>query len=129
MIPNVHFRQLSRMSATLKLLFEKLHSQNNLSFMKENLTPFKNSRTGKIFFILSVIVSGYWWIGQVINVYNSALTGAIFEILWLPFLLILFVLPIISLILLVKEKFDVRSFNIYSIIISVITILFMIFSK
>ncbi len=129
MIPNVHFRQLSRMSATLKRLFEKLHSQNNLSFMKENLTPFKNSRTGKIFFILSVIVSGYWWMGQVINVYNSALTGAIFEILWLPFLLILFVLPIISLILLVKEKFDVRSFNIYSIIISVITILFMIFSK
>lgn len=117
------------MSATLKRLFEKLHSQNNLSFMKENLTPFKNSRTGKIFFILSVIVSGYWWMGQVINVYNSALTGAIFEILWLPFLLILFVLPIISLILLVKEKFDVRSFNIYSIIISVITILFMIFSK
>ena len=129
MIPNVHFRQLSRMSATLKLLFEKLHSQNNLSFMKENFTPFKNSRTGKIFFILSVIVSGYWWMGLVINVYNSALTGAIFEILWLPFLLILFVLPIISLILLVKEKFDVRSFNIYSIIISVITILFMIFSK
>lgn len=129
MIPNVHFRQLSQMSATLKLLFEKLHSQNNLSFMKENLTPFKNSRTGKIFFILSVFVSGYWWMGQVINVYNSALTGAIFEILWLPFLLILFVLPIISLILLLKEKFDVRSFNIYSIIISVITILFMIFSK
>jgi hypothetical protein len=97
--------------------------------MKENLTPFKNSKKGKIFFILSVIVSGYWWLGQVINVYNSAFAGAIFEILWLPFLLILFVLPIISLILLMKEKFDVRSFNIYSIIISVITILFMIFSK
>jgi len=119
----------SRMLATLKPLVEKLKSQTNLRFMKEDLIPFKNSRTGKIFFILSVIVSGYWWMGQVINVYNSAFVGAIFEILWLPFLLILFVLPIISLILLMKEKFDVRSFNIYSIIISVITILFMIFSK
>jgi hypothetical protein len=117
------------MSATLKLLFEKLQSQTNLRFMKEDLIPFKNSRKGKILFILSIIVSGYWWMGQVINVYNSAFVGAIFEILWLPFLLILFVLPIISLILLMKEKFDVRSFNIYSIIISVITILFMIFSK
>ena len=117
------------MSATVKSLVEKLQSQTNLTFMKENLTPFKNSRKGKIFFILSVIVSGYWWMGQVINVYNSAFAGAIFEILWLPFLLILFVLPIISLILLMKEKFDVRSFNIYSIIMSVITILFMIFSK
>ena len=129
MIPNVYFRSLSRMSATLKLLFEKLQSQTNLRFMKEDLIPFKNSRKGKILFILSIIVSGYWWMGQVINVYNSAFAGAIFEILWLPFLLILFVLPIISLILLMKEKFDVRSFNIYSIIISVITILFMIFSK
>jgi hypothetical protein len=129
MIPNVHFRSLSRMSATLKLLFEKLQSQTNLRFMKENLIPFKNSRKGKILFILSIIVSGYWWMGQVINVYNSAFAGAIFEILWLPFLLILFVLPIISLILLMKEKFNIRSFNIYSIIISVITILFMIFSK
>ena len=117
------------MSATLKSLVAKLNAQTNLTFMKENLTPFKNSRKGKIFFILSVIVPGYWWMGQVINVYNSAFAGAIFEILWLPFLLILFVLPIISLILLMKEKFDVRSFNIYSIIISVITILFIIFSK
>jgi hypothetical protein len=70
----------------------------NLKFMNENLTPFKNSRTGKIVFILSIIVSGFWWLGQVINVYNIALVGAIFELLWLPMLAMLFTLPIISLI-------------------------------
>ena len=108
------------------MLYAKLKSQINMKFMKENLIPFKNSRTGKIFFILSITASGYWWLGQVINVYSFALVGAIFEILWLPVLAMLFVLPIISLILLVKEKFNVRSLYIYSILICVTTILFMI---
>lgn len=97
--------------------------------MKENLTPFKNSRTGKIVFILSIIVAGYWWLGQVINVYSIAFVGVIFEILWLPVLLMLFLLPIISMILLIKEKVNVRSLYIYSMLISVTTILFMVFSK
>jgi len=106
-----------------------LNSQINIKFMKESLTPFKNSSTSKIVFILSIIVAGYWWLGQVINVYSFALVGAIFELLWLPTLAMLFVLPIISLILLVKEKFNVRSFYIYSLFISLTTILFIIFSK
>jgi len=96
--------------------------------MKENLTPFKNSRIGKIVFILSIIVPGYWWMGHVINVYSFAFVGAIFEILWLPVLLMLFVLPIISLILLIKEKVNFRSLYLYSLLIGFATILFMIFS-
>jgi len=96
--------------------------------MKENLTPFKNSRIGKIVFILSIIVPGYWWLGHVINVYSFAFVGAIFEILWLPVLLMLFVLPIISLILLIKEKVNFRSLYLYSLLIGIATILFMIFS-
>ena len=106
-----------------------LDSQINLNFMKENLIPFKNSRTSKIVFILSIIVVGYWWLGQVINEYSLALVGAIFELLWLPALAMLFVLPIISLIFLVKEKFNIRSFYIYTILINVTTILFMVYSK
>ena len=97
--------------------------------MKENLTQFKNSKTGKTVFILSIIVSGYWWLGQVMNVYGFAFVGALFEILWLPVLLMLFLLPIISLILLIKEKVNLRSLYIYSMLISVTTIFFMVFSK
>ena len=97
--------------------------------MKDNLTSLTNSRTSKIVFILSIIVAGYWWLGQFINVYNSALGGAIFEILWLPALAMLFILPILSLILVVKEKFSVRSLYIYAMLISITTILFMVFSK
>lgn len=97
--------------------------------MNENLTEFENSKTSKIVLILSIIVAGFWWLGQVINVYHFAIVGAIFEILWLPVLGMLFLLPIFSLIMLVKEKFNVRSLYIYSILIGVATILFMIFSE
>lgn len=97
--------------------------------MTENFVSFTNSRTSKIVFVLSIIVSGYWWLGKVIDVYRFDLVGAIFEILWLPVLAMLFVLPIISVILLVKEKVNFRSLYIYSMLIVVVTILFMVFSK
>jgi len=97
--------------------------------MKENSTPFKNSRTSKIVFILSIIASGFWWLAKGINVYSDAIVGAIFELLWLPVLGILILLPIISLVLLVKERVNLRSLYIYSILINVATIYFMIFAK
>jgi len=96
--------------------------------MNENSVPFKNSKAGRIIFILTIFVSGYWWLGKVINVYSYAFVGALFEILWLPVLLLLFVLPILSVIQLIKEKITIRSLYLYAILISVTTILFMIFS-
>ena len=97
--------------------------------MKENPTPFKNSKTSKIVFILSIIVSGYWWLAKGINVYSNALVGAIFELLWLPVLGMLFLLPIIALIFLVKERLNLRSLYIYSILIGMATIFFIVFGK
>ncbi len=97
--------------------------------MKENSIPFKNSSTSKLVFVLSIIVSGYWWLGQVINVYSFALVGAIFEILWLPVLAMLFVLPIISMILLLREKVNIRSLYIYSTLLGISTILIMLLGK
>ena len=97
--------------------------------MKENSIPFKNSSTSKIVFILSITASGFWWLAKGINVYNVAIVGAIFELLWLPVLGMLFLLPIISLVLLVKERVHLRSLYIYSILIGMATIFFMIFGK
>lgn len=96
--------------------------------MKEK-TVFKTSETSKVVFILSVLVSGFWWLGQVIDIYRFAFVGAIFELLWLPMVGMLFVLPIMSLIFLVREKFNVRSLYLFSMLIVVATILFMVFSK
>ena len=97
--------------------------------MKETSTPFKNSKISKVVFILSILSSGFWCLGQVMNVYRFTLVGVLYEILWLPALGVIFLLPIFSLLFLVKEKGSIKSFYIYSIIISVATILSMVFLK
>jgi hypothetical protein len=79
--------------------------------------------------IQSIFTSGFWCLGHNIDVYRFVLVGVIFEVLWLPTLAMLIFLPIISLILLVKEKFNIKSLYLYSIIIGIANILFMNFSE
>jgi hypothetical protein len=76
-----------------------------------------------------MIVSGYWMLGKVVHVNRFALLGAFFEILWLPALAMLFVIPIISIVLLLKEKTNIRSLYFYSFIIVVTTLLVLFLSK
>ncbi|MFT6166382.1 MAG: hypothetical protein ACJAV5_000489 [Vicingaceae bacterium] len=57
-----------------------------------------SSKTASIVFILSVLASAFWIMGQLVNVYHFAVVGAIFEILWLPMIGLLFTLPIVSFI-------------------------------
>ena len=97
--------------------------------MIENLTAVKNSGTSKIVLLLSVLASGFWWLASSIDVYRYAFTGAIFELLSLTTLALLFSLPIISLIFLVKEKVYARTYYLVSLLIVIPTILFMLFSK
>ena len=89
----------------------------------ENKAPFINTKKSKIIFILSIITSIYLFVGWTIDVYANKLAGAIFEILWLPAILATIVLPLLSLIFLVKAKFNFRSLYLYAIIIIVVTIL------
>jgi hypothetical protein len=97
--------------------------------MKATSIPFKNSKTSKVVFILSILSSGFWCFGQFLNVYRFTLVGVLYEILWLPALAILCLLPLFSLLFLVKEKGTNKSFYFYSILISVATILSMVFVK
>ena len=95
--------------------------------MTQDSITFKNSRMSKILFILSIIIFAFWFVGKVIDVYQFAVVGAIFESLWLFMLLGLFLLPILSLIFLIKEKFNFRTLYLYTIIIAATNILLMIF--
>lgn len=87
---------------------------------------FQSSGTSKIVFILSILVSAFWFLVYVVDVYHFAITGAVFELLWLPMIVIIFVLPVLSLVLLAKEKFNIRSLYLYSLIIIAIVVLYMI---
>jgi len=93
--------------------------------MEHETTVFKNSGLSIILFVASIFVLAYWSIGKAINVYDLAVVGAIYEILWLFMILGLFGLPVVALIFLIKEKFSFRSLNLYTIIISVFSILHM----
>jgi hypothetical protein len=97
--------------------------------MTDETTTFQNSSLSKIFFILSLIVLVFWSVGQIIDVYRYPAVGAIFEILWLFMLLMLFILPIIALAFLIKGKFSFKSLYLYTLIVAVINILLMIFIK
>lgn len=76
-------------------------------------------------FILSILTSVFWCVGTHVNVYYFAVVGGIFEFLWLPMIVLLFVLPILSFFFFVKEKFNLKSLYLYSFLIVLATILFM----
>lgn len=91
--------------------------------MQENIHPFIHTKTSKVVFLLSIITSIYLIIGWTTNVYSNAFVGAIFELLWATALLATAGLPIISLIFLMKTKFNFRSLYLYSILIIIVAIL------
>jgi hypothetical protein len=108
--------------STILIELVKIHN-----LMSDNSIPFKNSSLSKVFFAVSIFCFVFWMLGQTIDVYHYAIVGAIFEILWLFMLLMLFVLPIVCFVFLVKEKYNLRSLYLYSIILSIGTLLLMIF--
>jgi hypothetical protein len=87
---------------------------------------FKNVQNGKLLFLLSIFISAFWIVGKNINVYQTKITGAIFEILWLPMILLLFITPCLAAYFWKKEKFVLKSMNLLTIIASVIFVLILV---
>ena len=96
--------------------------------MTENLAFFQNSGNNRLVFILSIITALYWLAGKFWNVYNFAFSGAVYELLWLPMLASIFIIPLVSLVFFVKDKFDLRSLSLYSFLIMSALILMLVFS-
>jgi len=78
---------------------------------------------------LTIIVSLYWLLSQLINVYQVGWLDAVYELLWVFMLIGLVALPVLSFIYWIKTKFSFRSLYFYSFILSVGTVLFLITSK
>ncbi len=97
--------------------------------MTDQLTANKKNGRSKLYFLLSMIVFFFWLLSRLINVYHFALVGAIFEILWLPVILLTFILPVLTLISWSKEKFNLRSLHIITLTIIAITTLLIILSS
>ncbi|MEW5677090.1 hypothetical protein ABGT15_12320 [Flavobacterium enshiense] len=75
-----------------------------------------------IVFVLSLLVLTYWVITSLIDVYQYPVVGAIYELLWFPFLILFFALPITNLVMLVKNKFSYKKLWLYALLINGMTV-------
>ena len=69
-------------------------------------TTIKNIKTAKLLFGLSLFVIAFYLIGYIVieDVYRYAVVGAIYELLSLPMLLCLVVVPFFSVLVFIKNK-------------------------
>jgi hypothetical protein len=91
--------------------------------MSQSAHGFRHTKQSKIVLFLSALVAAYWYIGKMMDVYHTKFVGVVFEILWLPMIILLFALPIASLGFFVKDKLNLRSFYLYSLLIGIAGIL------
>ena len=99
------------------------------SLMSENSTSGNNSITAKLFLLLSTATAVLWITSQLIDVYQYTIVGVFYEIIWLPMLAMLVILPVAGVVFWIKEKFYRNSFYLYSILIIGVTVLLLTFWK
>jgi hypothetical protein len=68
--------------------------------MEKNRKPIIDS----VIFFVSMLVMFFWILTNRINIYENKFIGIIAEILWLPFILLIFVLPIFTTVLIFTRK-------------------------
>lgn len=79
-------------------------------------------KKSRIILVLSFLVLVYWVIASSVDVYQYVVVGAIYELLWFPFLLLFFALPIINLVMFVKNKFSLKKLWLYALLINGFTV-------
>lgn len=79
-------------------------------------------------FFVSLLTMIFWISINQINVYDNKFIGIIAEMLWLPFILLIFVLPILTFVLVSSRKFKNSKILFLSLAIQV-TILIIQFTK
>lgn len=91
--------------------------------MKASLLSLKR---GRIIFYLCVAAFVFWNLPLLVNVYSMAVVGAVFELLWLPMIAAVFLLPLLSMTAWIHRRYAVHSIHFYSLLLSFvnITILF-----
>lgn len=75
----------------------------------------------------TVFLALFWMVAKQSDIYHYALVGAIFEILWLPMLLALAILPGLSFYFWRLEQWRFSSLYPYCFLVNVLTILFLVF--
>lgn len=75
----------------------------------------------KLLLVLSSLMLLYWLLSKTIDVYQITILGVLYEIIWLPMLVLFIVLPILNTYSLIKNKNNLMSY--FSLALNVITLL------
>ena len=75
----------------------------------------------KLFLVLSSSMLLYWLLSKTIDVYQITIIGVLYEIIWLPMLVMFIVLPILNTYSLIKNKNNLMSY--FSLALNIITLL------
>ena len=75
----------------------------------------------KLLLTLSISMLLYWLLNKTIDVYQIAILGVIYEILWLPMLILFIILPILNTYTIFKNKNNLIPY--FSLALNVITII------
>ena len=76
-------------------------------------------KSNNILCILAVVVAVYWMGSLYIDVYKIGIVGVLYEILWLPMLVLLFGIPLFCIIHWVRNKFSFKTVYPYIILFTV----------
>ena len=74
-------------------------------------------------FFVSLLTMIFWISINQINVYDNKFIGIIAEMIWLPFILLIFVLPILTFVLVSSRKFKNSKILFLSLAIQVTTLI------
>jgi hypothetical protein len=97
--------------------------------MSKGDVEFKNSKTSKVFLYLCVAGFTLLLLSRSVDFYQVAFFGAVFELLWLPMLVIIFVIPIFSFIFWRTENYNIRSLHTIPILILLASIVLIYFTS
>jgi hypothetical protein len=75
----------------------------------------------KLLLVLSSSMLLYWLLSKTIDVYHITILGVLYEIIWLPMLVLFIVLPILNTYSIIKNKNSLMPY--FSLALNVITLL------
>lgn len=82
--------------------------------------------TARLIFSLSLVSACFWISACFIDVYKNPVVGVIFEMIWLPMILSTLIIPIFSILIILK-KGSKKTLPLLSFLLTTGTIIFLIF--
>lgn len=96
--------------------------------MDKNISVNSRKR-GILMFVSTFFVALFWFFANTINVYEYKVVGAVFEILWLPMMAMLVVVPLLSVVFWRSEQWNFRTLYPICLLLHLLLVLYLVFGN